>query len=159
MRWDNNSLESVYSLQELIGSTVRVQSRRVTQGLFCGRTHKIENIVFKVTIDGKLFPLVKLNNFPEYLSPQDLEIIEIPKKVSYLPAVCGEVLCSETLCGLGVSSSPTVDQGSGLSIKDSNGVLISNRVINILNSDVETLEGDLDNTTDININIIGKDLD
>lgn len=65
---------------KLIGATVKVRSACLTQGKLenVSTEYKIEDIKFRVSIDGKTFAIVKLENLPENtFTLRDLEIISL----------------------------------------------------------------------------------
>lgn len=169
MNWGKQrTTETVLDLRNLVGFKAYLKSRRIGQNkyeaLFLdkGREYTIEAVLGKITSDGKLYPFVKFEGLKEYFSIENIEILDTNFGKLYLPAICGEVLCDETVCGYNVSPILTVDTTDtrgGIVLRDLEGNIITDRIVNIVNANVETLSTDTDDVTDVNLNIIGKELD
>ena len=154
-----------WDYEKLIGAKVSVKSLPVSNffGCFDGSGNKtIKDIYFRISIDGKAMTIIELEEYPDKIFTwRDLEIIELSNNHKY-DAVCGTFLCGQSICGYNVDKELSVsedDTMGGLSLIDDNGNLINNRYIRIVGADVEDLNTDNNNITDINVNIDGDILD
>lgn len=157
-----------WEYSQLLGAKVHVKSLPVSN-FFCNINSSdimtIENIYFRVSLDGKTITVIELAEMPgKIFTWRDLEIIELScKNIYQVPATCGTFLCGITLCGNKVSSEPSYDESisetGGISFIDDSGVVVSNRLVRIVGADVENPETDNDNITDIKVNFDGDVLD
>lgn len=158
-------LDGTWTYNDMIGSTMRLKSMPCGNYFsFLGGAAEqdltLEEVYFKVSRDGKVFPVFKMKEFPDKLfTPRDLEVISV-NPCAWVPAICGEFICGQTLCGYDVSSEGSFENKvDGLSLVDENGNIIKDRYIRILESSTEDVTTDEDQITDIDINIKGNVLD
>lgn len=157
-------LDGTWSYNDMIGSTMRLKS--VPCGNYFGylsgpeQNLTLEEVYFKVSRDGKIFPVFKMKELPDRLfTPRDVEVIKVNPCLS-VPAVCGEFICGHAICGYEVSSDASFeDKVDGLALVDENGNIIKDRYIRILASTTEDPNTDEDQITDIDINFNGNVLD
>lgn len=159
-----NSIEGTWTYADMIGSIVTLRS------LQCGNYFRflesssqdltLEEIYFRVTLDGKISPVFKVKEFPDRLfSVRDMELVEI-NQVPSVKSICGEFLCGQAICGYDVSHDPSFDEiEGGLAVIDDSGNIITNRYIRFKDSTVEDPRTDKDQITDIDINFSGNVLD
>lgn len=154
---------------QLLGAKVHVKSLPVSN-FFCNINSSdvmtIENIYFRVSLDGKTITVIELSELPgKVFTWRDLEIIELSSKNIYQdPSICGIFLSGMTICGNKVSLEPSYDEnptesGNSIAFIDENGTIITNRLVRILGADVENPETDKDDITDIKVNFDGDVLD
>ena len=141
--------------------------------LFRSETYTVEDILFNVSIDGKMVPVIKLQEFTGRLfTMRDLVITDIEAVSEQINALCGVFLAGQTMVGLGVNQEQggdtSGDDGSGescsdcfegVALIDENGNVIKNRYIKIANTTTEDPNTDPDDVTEIEINIVGNILD
>lgn len=92
----------VWNYKNMIGATARIKSMSVSNlnNIFAFDSttlHVIEDIYFRVTTDGKVVTIIRLEDMPDCLFTwKDLEILNM-KYIS--KAVCGQCLCDQARCG------------------------------------------------------------
>ena len=167
-----NPLEGTWNYRDVIGSKVALSSlpvvssyRKYMSGASRSQELTIEDIIFRVSRDGKILPLYKFSELEEYYPSNYLTVLCVnptPDK----PAICGWILCGETLCGhkcestmydenelLGISSNGVTV------ISDDKTIIVKNRAINIVGATIEDPNNDVDDITSIEINFQGDILD
>lgn len=156
-----------WNLEQLLGAKIHVKSTSVGNFMSCfnfdsSKLVTIKNIYFRVSMDGKAFTVVEVEEFPEKVFLwKDIEIVELTNKPRF-DALCGAFDCGQSVAGYNVSSElsqDTNESNGGLSLVDDSGNVITNRYIRFLGADVENIKTDMDNITDISINIDGDILD
>ena len=159
-----------WELSQVLGAKVHIKSMPVSN-FFCNMQgsdlYTIENIYFRISLDGKTITVIELAEFPNKIFTwRDIEIVELSTKSIYSdPATCGTFLCGGTILGNKVSLDPSYDdvlepgESGGIAFIDENGNIISNRFVRILNADVEDPNTDPDSITDIKVNFDGDVLD
>ncbi len=167
-----NPLEGTWNYRDVIGSKVALSSlpvvsayRKYMSGASRSQDLTIEDIIFRISRDGKILPLYKFSGLEEYYPSNYLTVLCVnptPDK----PAICGWILCGETLCGhkcestmydanelLGISS-------NGVTVvSDDKTIVVKNRAINIVGATIEDPDNDVDDVTSIEINFQGDILD
>ena len=126
---------------------------------------KVENVVFRVSRDGKILPLYKLEGLNEYYPSNILTVLSVnnvPDKTS----ICGWVLSGESMCGYKCESSMYdakellgITSGGVTIVNDDGSVVVSERAINIVGATIEDPDTDTDDVTQIEINFKGDILD
>lgn len=156
-----------WSYEQLIGAKVRVVSTSVSnmfRSFDCNDISTISKIDFRISTDGKVIPIVILSEYPDKaFTCRDIAVIELCNDYQY-DAVCGKFMSGQSLVGLNVDTSLTVDEesgdlGGGISLIDDKGNVITNRYVRFVGADIEDLTTDKDNITDINISLDGDILD
>lgn len=156
-----------WNLEQLLGAKVCIKSTSVNNFMSCfgfdsSQLVTIKDIYFRISMDGKAFTVIEIEELPSKVFLwKDLEIVELRNKPRF-DALCGTFKCGQSIAGYNVDTELTqdpTDTGGGISIVDDNGTVISNRMIRILGADVEDLNTDTDNVTDISLNLDGDILD
>ena len=165
-------LEGTWNYRDVIGSKVALSSlpvvsayRKYMSGASRSQELTIEDIIFRISRDGKILPLYKFSGLEEYYPSNYLTVLCVnptPDK----SATCGWILCGETLCGhkcestmydanelLGISSNCVTV------INDDKSIVVKNRAINIVGATIEDPSDDVDDVTSIEINFQGDILD
>lgn len=165
-------LEGTWNYKDIIGSTVALSSlpvvsayREHMSGASRSQCLKVEDVVFRVSRDGKILPLYKFEGLNEYYPSNILTVLCVnptPDKA----AICGWILCGETLCGYKCESSMYdanellgITSGGVTIINDDGSVVVKERAINIVGATVEDPDTDTDDVTKIEINFKGDILD
>lgn len=165
-------LEGTWNYKNIIGSTVSLSSlpvvsayREHMSGASRSQCLKVENVVFRISRDGKILPLYKLEGLNEYYPSNLITVLSInpvPDKTS----ICGWILSGESMCGykcesimydakelLGITS------GGVTIVNDDGSVIVKERAINIVGATIEDPDKDTDDVTQIEINFKGDILD
>lgn len=163
-------LEGTWNYKNIIGSTVALSSLPVSSAysgerLSGSQNLTVENVVFRVSRDGKILPLYKLKGLNEYYPSNLITVLSInpvPDKTS----ICGWILSGESMCGykcesimydakelLGITS------GGVTIVNDDGSIVVKERAINIVGATVEDPDLDTDDVTQIEINFKGDILD
>jgi hypothetical protein len=165
-------LEGTWSYRDIIGSTISLSSlpvvsayRKHMSGASRSQELRVEDIVFRVSRDGKILPLYKLEGLEEYYPSNILSVLRInstPDKA----AICGWIMCGETLCGYKCesimygSNELLGSTSNGVTIVNDDGsIVVKERTINIVGATVEDPNTDTDDVTKIEINFKGDILD
>lgn len=165
-------LEGTWSYRDIIGSTISLSSlpvvsayRKHMSGASRSQDLRVEDVVFRVSRDGKILPLYKLEGLEEYYPSNILSVLRInptPDKA----AICGWIMCGETLCGYKCESIMyDANELLGLTpngvtiVNDDGSVVVKERTINIVGATVEDPNTDTDDVTKIEINFKGDILD
>lgn len=142
---------------QLLNAKVRIKSLPVSN-FFCNMSsdtdlYTIDDIYFRVSLDGKVITLVALREMPgKFFTWKDLEIVEI-NITSRVRPICGTFRCGEALCGYKVSPDASFGLSMGsIAVVDEAGNIITNRYVRFVGADVENINTDKDNVTDINFN-------
>lgn len=155
-----------WNYEHIIGAKVRVKSIGVSN-LFSSLDNcslcTVKDVIFRISVDGKVIPIVELNEFPDKVFIwRDLEVVELCNTSDY-DALCGMFSCGEARVGYNVDKNLTIgteiSEGGGLSLIDDNGNIITNRYIRIIGANVEDPTTDKDSITDINVSLDGDILD
>lgn len=67
-------------VNKLIGATVKIKSACLTQGKLenASGTYKITDLKFRISLDGKAFAILKLENLPQNtFTLRDIELIKL----------------------------------------------------------------------------------
>ena len=98
-------LEGSWGYKDIVGSKISISSlpvvaayRNVLAGSSRSQDLTIEDVIFRVSRDGKVITLYKFLGIDEYYPSQYLTILcvdPVPSKT----AICGCILCGEALCG------------------------------------------------------------
>lgn len=95
----------IWDYQNMIGAQVRVKSMPISnfsRGIMASDVFTIEDIYFRVSLDGKTITVIRLKEFPDlFFTWKDLEVI---RTLTYSNALCGAVKPGSTLAGYGMSS-------------------------------------------------------
>lgn len=142
---------------QLLNARVRIKSLPVSN-FFCNMSsatdlYTINDIYFRVSLDGKVISLIELRELPgKFFTWKDLEIVEI-NITSVTRPICGTFNCGRAICGYKVSPDASFGSGIGsIAVVDENGNVITNRYVRFVGADVEDINSDKDNITDINFN-------
>lgn len=86
---------------QIIGASVKIKSLAI--GNFFthlgGTTGTVENIYFRISLDGKAITCIELKEFPgKVFTLKDLEFTDVNCS-PLTPALCGEGKCGEVICG------------------------------------------------------------
>lgn len=88
----------IWDYKNLIGAKVRVKSMPMSnfhRGVFGDCT--IEDIYFRISIDGKVITVIRLKEYPElFFTWKDLEVLSV---VDYPESICGSFKAGTTLAG------------------------------------------------------------
>lgn len=154
----------IWEYSQMIGAKVKVKSMPVSNffGCFSGVNEllTIKDVYFRISLDGKTITVIELVEYPgKIFTWKDLEIVEL-HVVSQFKATCGTFLCDQTLCGYGVDTTASwVDNVNGIAIIDEKGNIIRNRIVRIVGADIEPVDTDTNEITDISVNFNGDILD
>ena len=163
----NNRITSpsgIWEYEQLIGAKVRVCSMPISNFFNCfsggNELLTIKDIYIRISLDGKAITVIELVEYPgKIFTWKDLEVVEL-NIVSKFKATCGMFLADQTLCGHGVDTSPSWSENiSGIAIIDENGNVITNRIVRIVGANIENINKDTNEITDIEINFNGDILD
>lgn len=151
----------------MLGAKVRVRSIGINNLFNCPDSNSlstVKDIIFRISIDGKVIPLVELYEYPDKVFIwRDLEVVELCNNYKDNDALCGVFNCGKAIVGYNVDKDLTVDteisEVGGISLVDDKGNVITNRFIRIIGADIEDPTTDKDNITDINIGLNGDILD
>ena len=156
-----------WTFEQLIDAKVRVKSSSTGNFMSCfnfdsSKLVTIRDIYFRISMDGKAFTVIEIKELPgKVFLWKDLEIVELSNKPRF-DALCGAFTCGCSIVGYNVDKELTQSQedlSGGISIIGDDGTVISNRYVRILGADLEKLETDTDNITDVKVNIDGDILD
>jgi len=89
----------VWSVEDLIGSRVYIVSTSIANflgGFDCQEDHIIEEVKFRVSVDGKAITIIKLKDVDATFTLKDLEFIDILEKTE---AIAGETIAGQTIAG------------------------------------------------------------
>lgn len=155
-----------WNYEQLIGAKVKVVSTSVNNMFRCfdsSNTLTIKEILFRISTDGKVIPVVILSEIPDKAFIwKDLVVLEVRNEFKY-DAICGGFSSGQCVVGYNVDKEATVDPDSpdlnGISLIDDKGNIISNRYIHLVGADVEDPNTDTDNITNISLGLSGDVLD
>lgn len=157
----------IWEYEQLIGAKVKVSSLPVSNffGCFSGGGSNdlltIKDIYFRISLDGKTITVIELTEYPgKIFTWKDLEIIEL-NVISKFKAVCGTFLSNQSICGYGVDTEASwiKDTSNGIAFIDEKGNIITNRIVRIVGANVEDINTDTNEITDIDVNFNGDILD
>ena len=155
-----------WNYEQMIGAKVRVKSVGVNNLFSCLNSQDlstIKDIIFRISMDGKVIPMVELSEYPNKVFIwRDLEVVELSNTYKY-DSICGAFNCSQSVVGYNVDKELTIgteiSEAGGISLIDDKGNIISNRYIRIVGAEIEDPTTDSDNITDINVSLDGDILD
>lgn len=147
---------------QILGAKVIIKSLPISNffGTMCSNSDlfTIEDIYFRISLDGKVITIIKLVEYPDkFFTWKDLEIVEVNVKAKFKP-ICGTFNCGQAICGYKVNKEASFGLGNcGVAVIDENGNIISGRFVRFVGADVEDITNDKDNVTDISFN--GDEID
>ena len=156
-----------WNYEHMLGAKVRVRSIGINNLFNCPDSNSlstVKDIIFRISIDGKVIPLVELYEYPDKVFIwKDLEVVELCNNYEETDALCGVFNCGKAIVGYNVDKELTIDaetsEVGGISLIDNKGNVITNRIIRIIGADIEDPNTDKDDITDINIGLNGDILD
>lgn len=156
----------IWEYEQLIGAKVKVNSLPISNffGCFSGRCKDlltIKDIYIRISLDGKAITVIELVEYPgKIFTWKDLEIIELGIS-SKFKAVCGTFLSNQSICGFGVDKEASwiKDTSNGIAFIDEKGNIITNRIVRIVGANIEDINTDTNEITDIDVNFNGDILD
>lgn len=158
----------IWEYNQLIGAKVKVNSLPISNffGCFsgCGSNDllTIKDIYIRISLDGKAITVIELVEYPgKIFTWKDLEVVEL-NVVSKFKAVCGTFLSDQSVCGHGVDTEASwikETSNGGIAFVDEKGNIITNRIVRLVGANVEDINTDTDEITDIDVNFRGDILD
>lgn len=92
----------IWDYQNMIGAQAKVKSMPVSNfssGIMASDTYTIEDIYFRISLDGKVITIIRLKELPDhFFTWKDLEVI---RTKNYAFGFCGTFKAGVGLCGYG----------------------------------------------------------
>ena len=165
-------LEGTWDYKDIIGSTIALSAlpvvsayREHMSGASRSQCLKVEDIVFRVSRDGKILPLFKMEGLNEYYPSNILTVLCI-KPTQDNASICNLISCGEAVCGYKCESIMyDTNELLGITnngvtiINDDGSIVVKERAVNIIGATVEDPTTDSDDVTQIEINFKGDILD
>ena len=107
----------IWDFQNMIGAQVKVKSMPISNfssGIMASNIYTIDNIYFRVSLDGKTITIIRLRELPDlFFTWKDLEVV---KTMSYGLALTGNFKVGMTVVGYGDMTEEDLDDSENIDV-------------------------------------------